>query len=198
MLRKVINYVDFNGKLRNEKAYFHISKAEMTRAVAQGVIDKDEIKAALTREDNNYMFNALEKFIRLAYGQQSEDGTRFHKDPGLTDDFMRSPAYDAFFSELLGDMPNALEFVKGVFPADLTSGIEKTMAELDVDNPKVKEAVAQIADIHSKDEKDSVPFPPSNVPNTDARLNVYDDAFEAAVQKAVEERLKLAGIGNLS
>ena len=193
MLKKVINYVDFNGKARAEAAYFHISKAEMTRAVAQGTIDEEEIKAALIREDNDYMFNALEKFIGMAYGQQSEDGTRFHKDPQLTSDFMRSPAYDVFFTDLLKDMPNAFEFVKGVFPADLTAGIEKSMAKLDVNKPEVMEAAEQIIDVPSTDGNRNT------VQNMDVRqTDAKEEAFENAVQKAVEERLKLAGIDNLS
>ncbi len=193
MLKKVINYVDFNGKARAEAAYFHISKAEMTRAVAQGTIDEEEIKAALIREDNDYMFNALEKFIGMAYGQQSEDGTRFHKDPQLTSDFMRSPAYDVFFTDLLKDMPNAFEFVKGVFPADLTAGIEKSMAKLDVNKPEVMEAAEQIIDVPSTDGNRNT------VQNMDVRqTDAKEEAFEKAVQKAVEERLKLAGIDNLS
>ena len=193
MLKKVINYVDFNGKARAEAAYFHISKAEMTRAVAQGTSDEEEIKAALIREDNDYMFNALEKFIGMAYGQQSEDGTRFHKDPQLTSDFMRSPAYDVFFTDLLKDMPNAFEFVKGVFPADLTAGIEKSMAKLDVNKPEVMEAAEQIIDVPSTDGNRNT------VQNMDVRqTDAKEEAFEKAVQKAVEERLKLAGIDNLS
>ena len=67
------------------------------------------------------------------------------------------------------------------------------MAKLDVNKPEVMEAAEQIIDVPSTDGNRNT------VQNMDVRqTDAKEEAFEKAVQKAVEERLKLAGIDNLS
>lgn len=115
MLKKTIEYVDFNGVSREEDFYFHLSTPELTRMEAKyggdlfkhimKVVDKGDFKAVVA---------TLEDLILTSYGEKTEDGRSFRKDPQSTKDFEYSNAYAVLFEELFTNPDASREFGEGV------------------------------------------------------------------------------------
>lgn len=134
MLKKTINYTDYNGVERKGDFYFNLSKAEIMEmqfsyangleAALQKIIDtKDQVKLAA-------MFKEL---ILKAYGEKSDDGNRFVKVDRdgylLANDFAQTEAYSILYMELATDEKAAAAFVNGIIPADLAKEIAKEQSK---------------------------------------------------------------------
>lgn len=128
MIEKVIKYEDFNGVEREEKFYFHISKAEMSRKefTTQGGY-AGYLERIVKEKDSTELYKIFEEIIGLAYGEKSDDGRRLIKErngESLFKQFQETPAYDELIMELF-DAEKAAEFMKGIFPKDVTSKIDE-------------------------------------------------------------------------
>lgn len=111
MFVKEIEYVDFNGELRNEKFYFHLSLPEVTRIEA-GVNNtlKDHIEELIVNNQTKDLLDFLELVILTSYGVKTNDGKTFEKSHELKKAFEYSPAYAEFFEALLTDPDLSKEF----------------------------------------------------------------------------------------
>lgn len=118
MLKKTINYIDYNGKETSEDCYFNLTKLELTRlnlnAGKKGLAEV--IKKAVHEDDNKTIFDLFETLILKAYGEKSEDGKRFIKSEELSLAFSQSPAYEALFDEITRDDKAAADFMNAVIP----------------------------------------------------------------------------------
>lgn len=117
MLKKTVSYEDYNGNRRTEDLYFNVSKSEATKlevSDAQGF--SSYMQQVVAEGDNSKIFDIFETFIKLAYGEKSEDGRRFVKSDELSEAFMQTAAYEALFDELTSNESNVEAFVKGIMP----------------------------------------------------------------------------------
>lgn len=138
MLRKEIQYEDFNGNQTSEVCYFNISKNEL---IEMEVEYKEGFSQLLERiietKDNKELVRRFKEIILMSYGQKSEDGRRFIKTDSLREEFSQTAAYESLFMELCTDVDAAVTFLKGVLPKDVAVEIEKAEEE-----EKKKEASA--------------------------------------------------------
>ena len=128
MLKKTVQYEDFDNNMVSEDLYFNLSKTEIVEMSASGVVDimQGMIKPGAKNEDIVGMFK---RFIGMAYGVRTNDGRRFRKDPVERDEFLASPAYDALFMELVtSPEETAIEFLLGVLPSDMRDEAKKAIA----------------------------------------------------------------------
>lgn len=119
MIKKTINYTDYNGVERTEDYYFNLSKpeiAEMELSIPEGL--HDYIQNAIAKEDKAALLKLYKMFIINSVGIKSEDGKRFIKNETITDSFRQSEAYTELFMELITDEKKATEFLEGLVPAD--------------------------------------------------------------------------------
>lgn len=126
MLKKTIQYEDFNGNTQEKVCYFHLAKSELVeleasrpkgfQAYMQKVIDE---------ENGRELIGAFKELILLAYGKRSADGSSFNKSEELRDEFLGSPAYDALFMELVTDAEKATAFINGIIPDNLEKEVAK-------------------------------------------------------------------------
>lgn len=130
MLKKTINFTDFNDVEHTTEAYFHLTKAELMKMEMRaggGLADK--INAAVKSEDGAAMLDFFEDLILSSYGIKSEDGYSFMKvdkdGRPLADTFKHTAAYHALFEELASDINAATDFVNGVIPASLRKELDK-------------------------------------------------------------------------
>lgn len=130
MLKKTINYTDFNDVKQSQECYFNLTKSELKKMeirVNGGLSSK--IKAAIDSNDGYAMLDIFEELILNAYGVKSEDGSKFIKfdkdGHRLADDFKQTAAYDALFDELSSDADAAAAFVNGVIPPSLQEQLNK-------------------------------------------------------------------------
>lgn len=131
MLKKRINYIDYNGVQRSEDFYFYLSKAEIMdmeletvggfTAMVQKIIDA---------KDQPSLIRLFKDFILRAYGEKSPDGKRFIKSEELRTAFSQTEAYSNLYMELVLDDEKAAEFIKGIVPDDLREQLPANVANL--------------------------------------------------------------------
>ena len=62
-------------------------------------------------------------------GIKSPDGKRFVKSDEIAQDFVSSPAFDTLFMEIATDADKALQFVKGIMPAEFANSFDEKVSE---------------------------------------------------------------------
>lgn len=134
MIRKTIEYTDYNGVERKEDFYFNLTEAEVTEmelSVDGGLAD--QIKAIVDAQDQPSIIKIFKKLVLDAYGEKSADGKRFMKvdDEGrpLHVKFSETEAYSKLFMELATDDVAAANFVNGVMPSTVTNVKQITTKE---------------------------------------------------------------------
>ena len=120
MLKKTINYVDYNGVERTEDFYFNLTKAEVTEmelSVDGGL--SQMIEQLVNAKDNKQIIALFKEIILKAYGEKSADGRRFIKSKEISEAFSQTEAYSELFVELALNEDEAAKFIKGILPANL-------------------------------------------------------------------------------
>lgn len=117
MIKKTIEYEDYNGVMRKEDFYFNLTKAELAlhdlkspggaASVLQKIIDSS---------DQEKIVEWFEWFVEKSYGEKSEDGRNFNKSPEIFKSFSSTEAYSELIIELVSDAKAAADFVNGIIP----------------------------------------------------------------------------------
>lgn len=136
MIKRTINYIDFDGNQRTEDAYFNMTRSEliafsfdMPEAVTDAARNADEtnLEAAGTKlvekMGTSGIFNFVKDLVFKSYGKKSEDGRRFIKNEQMATEFTQTLAYDEFLIDLFSDDKKAAEFINGIIPADMAKQI---------------------------------------------------------------------------
>jgi hypothetical protein len=129
LLKKTIEYEDFNGDIVVEDHYFHLTKAdliEMEMSHRGGL--HEYLQKIVADEDGSTIIAEFKNLILMAYGKRSEDGKRFIKTQQMRDEFLSSEAYSQLFMELCTNATAAAEFVNGIVPAGLDADMAKLAA----------------------------------------------------------------------
>jgi hypothetical protein len=126
MLRKVIEFEDFDGEKVTEVFYFNISRAEVAELelAKEGGWSQWLTKIGESN-DASAVLQEFKKIIEASIGRRSLDNRRFIKDQEAKDAFFQSNAYDALLWEMLTDPQASVNFVKGVLPQELVEASEK-------------------------------------------------------------------------
>lgn len=130
MLKKTIKYVDYNDEEREEDFYFNLTKAELTQ---MQLSEKGGLDAVLDRmlqtRDEPSMIKMFKEIIDLSYGVKSTDGRKFIKNQEVLDDFRQTEAYSVLFMELATNSEAAAEFINGIVPKEVASGLAETIKQ---------------------------------------------------------------------
>lgn len=120
MLKKTIEYTDFNGVQRKEDFYFNLSKAEiMEMEMSKKGGLAEEINRIIAAQDAPSIIKVFKELLLKSYGVKSPDGRRFIKSQELSDDFEQTEAYSILFMELATDADAASKFINGIIPTDM-------------------------------------------------------------------------------
>lgn len=117
MLKKVITYVDYDGKERTETFYFNLSKAEiaeMEMSTEGGLVK--QIQNIIDAQDGKRIIEIFKQIVLNSYGEKSPDGKRFIKSQELREAFSQTEAYSNLFIELATNAEEATAFVNGIVP----------------------------------------------------------------------------------
>lgn len=130
MLKKIVNYTDFDNNQRSETLYFNMTQTELvefamdlpdgvTSTVAEnGEMDEQQAAMAMIEKlGGKGVMGFIKNLLLKSYGVKSEDGRRFIKSAALSEEFSQTLAFDAIFMELMGNDKAASDFVNGVIPA---------------------------------------------------------------------------------
>ena len=131
MLKKTIEFVDYNGVERKEDFYFNLTKAEimeMELSTSGGLAEM--IQRIVKAQDAPAIIKIFKELVLKAYGEKSPDGKRFIKSEEISTAFSQTEAYSQIFMELATDSDAAAAFVNGIVP--------------DVDKQKVAQMAASV------------------------------------------------------
>ena len=120
MLKKTINYTDYNGTQRSETHYFNLNKAEVMdweMSMSGGL--SEWIKTVVATQDAPTLMKLFKDLITKSYGVKSADGKRFVKSEELTNEFIQTEAYTELYIELLTKEGAMSDFVKGILPSNM-------------------------------------------------------------------------------
>ena len=124
MLKRTIEYTDYNGVERKEDFYFNLTKAEITEmelSTEGGLTEM--IQKIVAAQDTPSIVKVFKDLILKAYGEKSPDGKQFVKidENGvkLANRFAQTEAYSVLFMELATDANAATTFVNGIIPNNI-------------------------------------------------------------------------------
>lgn len=118
MLKKTIDYVDFDGNERSEDFYFNLTEAEIVQmegSVSGGY--GQLLEEIIKKQDVTSLMGAFDKLISDSYGVKDPNGRGFRKSKELLDDFKSTEAYSKLFMEIATSADAAAAFVEGILPA---------------------------------------------------------------------------------
>lgn len=118
MLKKNIEYVDYDGNERQEDFFFNLTKAEVVFMELEmpGGMQK-YLKKITDEQDNVKIVEMFKRFIGMSYGIKSDDGKRFIKSQAHTAAFEQTEAYSNLIVEMIQDAAFAATFINGVIPS---------------------------------------------------------------------------------
>lgn len=128
MLKKTIEFEDFNGNKRKEDHYFNLTKSEimkMEMGTKGGMTEM--INNIIAAQDTPAILKIFEDMVAASYGIKSADGREFDKSPEHFKKFQSSNAYDELFMELIADPKKAADFFNGLVPKDLADKVQEEM-----------------------------------------------------------------------
>ena len=122
MLKKTIKYTDYDGNEREEDFYFNLSKAEVTEMELSKEGGMSEyIKKISATQNAPELIKLFKEIITKSYGEKSLDGKRFIKNKELTEAFIQTEAYSELFVELASNADEAVKFINGIMPKNMTA-----------------------------------------------------------------------------
>lgn len=131
MLKRTIEYVDFDGNNRKEDFYFNLNKSEVIKwLTTTGDYTLDRVVERLGKERNGKkIMEIFEDLIHRSYGEKSLDGRRFVKNEEIWLNFYETEAYSVLFTELVTDAKKASAFINGIIPNDMATDIARVAKE---------------------------------------------------------------------
>lgn len=117
MIKKTINYTDYNGVERTEDYYFNLNEAELTE-MEMGTEGgySEMVSRIVAAQDTPAIIKIFKEFIMKSYGVKSPDGRRFVKTAELSEEFSQTAAYSKLFMELATNADEAAAFLNGIVP----------------------------------------------------------------------------------
>jgi hypothetical protein len=130
MIKKTIEFEDFNGNKRKGDYYFNLSTAEfLEMQLRAGGNLEARLELLAAQENNDGMIDFFKDLIRNSYGRKTEDGVSFLKTREAADAFMGSDAYGTLFIELMSSLDAMKEFFLGVVPAKAAAAAREAEAQ---------------------------------------------------------------------
>lgn len=117
MIKRIINYKDYNGNDQKEDFYFDLSLAELTEyewSINEGISSR--LQKIIDSNNKPDIIKYFKEILLMSVGKKSEDGKRFIKNQEIIDEFVQSPVYSIMFMELATDAKLASEFINGIIP----------------------------------------------------------------------------------
>lgn len=128
MIKKTITYDDFNGVSVTENFYFNLSKAELAEMeLSQEGGMESYLQKIVAAKDGKSIIESFKWILGKTVGKRSEDGKHFQKSEQITQDFLNSNAYSELFMALITDNDQAVEFIRGIVPSDMSGKLDKNL-----------------------------------------------------------------------
>lgn len=136
MLKRTIEFVDYDGEKKRVERYFAISQPEWLElevefdagmsGLLQNIIDTNDSKRLVA---------IFKRLVKMSIGNRvmDDDGTlRFVKTDDVRERFCQTAAYNTLFMELATDDKAAVAFIEGILPAEMMAAAKE---QADQDKP---------------------------------------------------------------
>lgn len=120
MIKKVVQYNDYDDNVRTDTLYFHLNKfewLELETYTKGGLIEN--LKHAVETNNAKKTIDLLKKIILRAYGERNPETGAFEKDDDKAIRFSKTEAFSALFYELAYDENASKEFFLGLIPKEI-------------------------------------------------------------------------------
>ena len=120
MIQRTIEYIDYDGEVRKETFYFHLSRADIYRLEIQNDNSfTKKIQKLIDSQNQAEIWRIFENIVEMSVGKKSADGKRFDRSREAKADFLESEAYSEFIDMLMtgnhGKEPDfASDFINGL------------------------------------------------------------------------------------
>lgn len=121
MLKRTIEYANYDGVMVKEDFYFNLTRSELTMMEMSedgGLTAK--LQAIVDSKNGKLIMQTFHDLLLKSYGVKSPDGRRFMKSDEISKEFSETLAFDELFTELITDPEKALAFVQAIIPKELT------------------------------------------------------------------------------
>lgn len=127
MIKKTIEFTDFNGDKQVEDLYFNLTKAEVLvlEISGEGNSFHGQLQRMIKAENGKAIIETVKEILAKSYGRRSLDGKRFEKGPEITREFESSAAYSELLFELCTDADKSAEFMNGLLPKELMQQVNE-------------------------------------------------------------------------
>lgn len=125
MIKKTIEYTDFNDNIRKEDFYFNLSKDELIQLGVKypGGLER-KINQLVKSEDTQEIYDIFRTVVLESYGEKSEDGRRFVKSEEMSTAFSQTNAFSELIMDLMEDAACGAKFIEGLLPKDLLEAVK--------------------------------------------------------------------------
>ena len=134
MIKKTIEYHDYEGNMRKDDFYFNLTQIEMNKINSDPTLPggiEASVNRAVKNEDAGEMLRIIDLLISRSYGMKLPDGSFVKRNATglpLYEAFVNTEAYDNLLTELISGGENVVgDFLIGCLP---TSAQEKVQAEV--------------------------------------------------------------------
>lgn len=125
MLKKEIEYVDYDGEKRTEDFYFNLRQDEIIEFNFNANLKLSEhIEGMIKAKDIREVYQLFKKIILMAYGVKTDE-KHFKKSPQISADFESTPAFEALIMELVRDEAKAADFIKQILPKNVDLPVQE-------------------------------------------------------------------------
>lgn len=141
MIKKTINFTNFNGVESSKDLYFHVSRTSLLTAeddvyneivsISKDLLERGkvlekmgdtEINEENPFDENNQLLaqsvrmvaRLLDRLVDLAYGERSEDGSKFLKGKDVVKAFKQTAAYEAFVDQLIANPDEMINLINSL------------------------------------------------------------------------------------
>lgn len=125
MIKKTIEYTDFNDNVRTEDFYFNLTKDELIQLGVKypGGLER-KIEQLISSNDVQEIYDIFRTIILESYGEKSEDGRRFIKSEEISTEFSQTNAFSELIMDMVNDSEYSAKFLEGLIPKDLLDAVK--------------------------------------------------------------------------
>lgn len=130
MIKKTVTYTDYDGISRTEDFYFDLSEdraVEMAFAKDGGI--EAFIKRIIQEKNQQEIIRMFREYLRLTYGEKSDDGKYFIQNDQVFEKFKSTKAYEKIFMELAFNSTAAADFINKTIPQNIADKIAEYRGE---------------------------------------------------------------------
>lgn len=130
MIKKPVNYTDYDGNPVTVICYFHLNKFEWLELEAYtkgGLIQN--LENALETDNIKKTIDLLKKIILRAYGEKNPETGVFEKDDDRAIRFSKTDAFSELFYELAYNEEASKAFFIGLIPPEVREKAAANLAE---------------------------------------------------------------------